>query len=100
VGLSGAIGWTLNARSGYGREGTRVTYKGWPGVASAELGRAYAELPVEMCVEDLEAVIEGRLEPKDVRSVASDPTIIQPWFFRAAVVAAAVLVLFVGWLLT
>jgi creatinine amidohydrolase/Fe(II)-dependent formamide hydrolase-like protein len=98
--LSQSIGWLLNARSGYGREGTRVTYKGWPAVASPEVGRAYSELPVEMCLEDLEAVIEGRLEAKEVRSIASDPAIIQPWFFRVVAVSVAAAVLFIGWALS
>ena len=95
--LARSIGWLMNARSGYGRGGERVTYKGWPAVASPEVGRAYAELPVEMCLEDLEAVIEGRLEPKEVRSIASDPAVIQPWFFRVVAVSVAAVVLFVGW---
>jgi creatinine amidohydrolase len=98
--VSGSLGWLLNARSGYGREGERVTYKGWPAVASPEVGRAYAELPVEMCLEDLEAVVDGRLEAKEVRSIASDPALIQPWFFRVVAVSVAAGVLFVVWALS
>jgi creatinine amidohydrolase len=99
VALSGSVGWLLNARSGYGRDGERVTYKGWPGVASPEVGRTYAELPVEMSLEDLEAVIEGRLDPSDVRSIASDPALIQPWFLRTAALVGIVGVMLVIWLL-
>jgi creatinine amidohydrolase len=97
--LSGSLGWLLNARSGYGRDGERVTYSGWPAVASPEVGSAYAEIPVEMCLEDLEAVVEGRLDPQEVRSIASDPVLIQPWFFRAVAVAILGGVLVAGWLL-
>lgn len=82
VQLAGGLGWTRNARDGYGRDGERVTYSGWPAVASPELGRAYAELAVRMCLDDLEAVVAGRMKPEDVRSIASDPIAIQPHFRR------------------
>jgi creatinine amidohydrolase len=96
--LSGGIGWMLNARFGYGRGGKRTTYKGWPGVASRELGEAYAELPVRMCLEDLEAVVEGRLDPTDVKSIASDPLLIQPGVLRWTLVGGGVLALILLWL--
>jgi creatinine amidohydrolase len=96
--LAGGIGWMLNARFGYGREGRRATYKGWPGVASRELGEAYAELPVQMCLEDLEAVVEGRLDPTEVRSIASDPLLIQPGVLRWTLIGIGALVLFTLWL--
>jgi creatinine amidohydrolase/Fe(II)-dependent formamide hydrolase-like protein len=96
VQLAGGLGWTRNARDGYGREGERVTYSGWPAVASPELGRAYAELSVRMCLEDVEAVVAGRMKPEEVRSIASDPLLIQPHFrpilWGSAVAAAALLV--------
>jgi creatinine amidohydrolase len=96
--LAGGIGWALNARYGYGRGGERVTYSGWPAVASAEIGRAYAELPVRMCLEDLEAVAAGRLDPLEVRSIASDPLPIQPHFPRLLSAAAGALALLALWL--
>jgi creatinine amidohydrolase len=96
--LSGAIGWMLNARFGYARGGERTTYKGWPGVASRELGEAYAELPVRMCLEDLEAVVEGRLDPTEVKSIASDLLLIQPGVLRWLLIGAGVLALVLVWL--
>ncbi len=98
--LAGSLGWALNSRYGYGRNGERVTYSGWPAVASPEVGRAYAELPVEMCLEDLEGVVEGRLAPDEVRSIASDLMIIQPWFFRAAGGGLIACVALIWWLLS
>jgi creatinine amidohydrolase/Fe(II)-dependent formamide hydrolase-like protein len=89
--LAGSLGWLANARFGWGRDGARVSYSGWPAVASPEVGRAYAELPVRMCLEDLEAIVAGSLHPRDVRSIASDPALIQPWFPRLALAAAAAL---------
>jgi creatinine amidohydrolase/Fe(II)-dependent formamide hydrolase-like protein len=87
--LAGSLGWLANARFGWG--GARVSYSGWPAVASPEVGRAYAELPVRMCLEDLEAVVDGRLHPREVRSIASDPAVIQPWFPRLALALAIAL---------
>ncbi len=80
--LAGSVGWLLNARFGWGRAGERVSYSGWPAVASPEVGRAYAELPVRMCLEDIEAVVDGRMGPLEVRSIASEPLLIQPHFPR------------------
>ncbi len=97
--LAGSIGWLLNARFGWGRAGSRVTYSGWPAVASPEVGRAYAELPVRMCLEDVEAVIDGRLHPTDVRSIASDPLVIQPHFARLVAAGATGLAL-LAWALS
>lgn len=98
--LAGGIGWTLNSRFGYGRAGRRVSYHGAPAVASPEIGNAYAEISVEMCLEDLEAVTSGQLDALEVRSIASDPLLIQPHFPRlcaALLVAIALLVAFVAW---
>ncbi len=89
--LAGSLGWLANARYGWGRAGERVSYSGWPAVASADVGRAYAEIPVRLCLEDLEAVVSGRLAARDVRSIASDPAVIQPWFPRLALAALAAL---------
>lgn len=97
--LAGSLGWLLNVRLGYGRGGRRVSYKGWPAVASVEVGRAYAELPVEMCLEDVESVVEGRVEARAVRSIASDHILIQPWFFRGAVTLLGGAALLSVWLL-
>lgn len=97
--LAGSIGWLLNARWGYGRRGARVSYSGWPGVAAADIGRAFSELPVRSCLEDLEAVTEGRLDPLQVKSIASDPIIIQPYFFRAVLGVLGLLALAAIWLL-
>jgi creatinine amidohydrolase len=98
--LSGSVGWLLNARYGYGRDGARVTYSGWPSVASAEVGRVYAEMPVELCLEDVEAVVEGRIDPKEVRSIASDHLVIQPYFLHGVAAFVGGTVLLVVWLLT
>jgi creatinine amidohydrolase len=96
--LAGGIGWMLNARFGYGRSGERATYHGWPGIATPELGEAYAELPVRMCLEDVEAVVEGRLDPTEVKSIASDPLLIQPGVLRWAGIGAGALLLVLFWL--
>ena len=80
--LAGAIGWALNSRFGYARGGRRVSYHGAPAIASAEIGEAYAEISVELCLEDLEAVTSGRLDALEIRSIASDPLLIQPHFPR------------------
>jgi creatinine amidohydrolase/Fe(II)-dependent formamide hydrolase-like protein len=93
--LAGSIGWLLNARFGYG--GHEVTYDGNPSVASAELGHAFRQVVVEDCLTVVERVVRGEQRAEDVRSIASDPPIIQPYFWRrlglgmAAVVALLVL---------
>jgi len=90
--LASSVGWYLNARRGYGRPAGAppVSYSGWPAVASPEVGRAYAELSVRASLADLEAVVEGRLSAEEVRSIASDPALLQPNFWRWAAVAAGV----------
>jgi len=88
-GLSGGIGWVLNARFGYG--GDEISYKGDPSVASAELGHAFREILAEDCLAIVEAVCAGELAPAAVRSIASDHAVIQPRFAaRLGLVAAAV----------
>jgi creatinine amidohydrolase len=86
-GLSGSLGWLLNARFGYG--GPEVTYKGNPSVASPEIGRAFREVLAEDCLAIAESVVDGRLAPADVRSIASDHALIHPAFVRRLGLAAA-----------
>ena len=88
-GLAGGIGWLLNAHYGYG--GPAATYKGDPSVASAEIGRVFRDVMVRECLSLVEQVTEGRLHAAAVRSIASDPRIIQPHFWPKVGVAAAVL---------
>jgi len=88
--LAHGIGWLLNARYGYG--GPTVTYQGDPSCASAELGHAFREVMVRECLTTVDAVVSGRLQATDVRSIASDPPIIQPYFWRAVGLAAAAVV--------
>ncbi len=78
--LAGGIGWTLNTRYGYG--GERVSYRGDPSAASADLGHAIRETMVQGCLDYAEKVTGGELAAEDVRSIASDPAIIQPGFWQ------------------
>lgn len=91
--LGGGIGWLLNARFGYG--GDEVSYKGDPSAASAALGHAFREVLAADCLELVEAVCLGGMPPAEVRSIASDHAVVQPWFLRAlgvgAVLAAGLL---------
>ncbi len=92
-GLCGGIGWLLNARYGYG--GPVVSYKGDPSVASAEIGRAFREVMVQECLAIVEAVTAGAQRAIDVRSIASDPAIIQPYFWPRLGLAAVLLALLI-----
>jgi creatinine amidohydrolase len=87
-GLAGGIGWLLNAKYGYG--GPAVTYQGTPAVASAALGHAFRHVMADECLALVEAVTGGRMKGAEVRSIASDPAIIQPKFWRRVGAAAAV----------
>lgn len=88
--LAGGVGWLLNAHYGYGRD-YKVTYQGDPSAGSAELGRAIRETMVQGCLEYVERVTSGQLAAQEVRSIASDPPIIQPGFWqRLGLVAAGV----------
>ncbi|MDH5201413.1 MAG: creatininase family protein [Candidatus Bathyarchaeota archaeon] len=78
--LAGGIGWVLNARFGYG--GHQVTYDGNPSVASAELGHAFRQLVAEDCLAVVESVVRGERTAEEVRSIASDPILIHPLFWR------------------
>lgn len=78
--LAGGVGWLLNARYGYG--GPPVTYYGDPSAASADLGHAIRETMIQGCLDYAEKVTGGELAAEDVRSIASDPAIIQPGFWQ------------------
>ncbi len=78
--LAGGIGWLLNAHHGYG--GPPVTYQGDPSAASAELGHAIRETMIQGCLDYAEKVTGGELAAEEVRSIASDPAIIQPGFWQ------------------
>jgi creatinine amidohydrolase/Fe(II)-dependent formamide hydrolase-like protein len=86
--LAGGVGWLLNARYGYG--GEPVTYQGDPSAASAELGQAIRETMVQGCLEYVEKVTTGQLAAEDVRSIASEPAIIQPGFWQRLGLLSAV----------
>ena len=88
--LAHGVGWLLNAHYGYG--GPTVTYQGDPSCASAALGHAFREVMVRECLTTVDAVVSGRLQAVAVRSIASDPPIIQPYFWRAVGIAAAAVV--------
>lgn len=87
--LAGGVGWLLNAHFGYGRS-DKVTYQGDPSAASAELGHAIRETAVQGCLEYVERVTSGELAAEDVRSIASDSTIIQPGFWQRLGLGAAI----------
>jgi len=87
--LAGGVGWLLNTHYGYG--GPAVSYQGNPSVASAELGRAFRELMVRDCLQIVEDVVFGEKDAIQVRSIASRPPMIQPWFWRRAGLALAAL---------
>ena len=98
-GLAGGVGWMLNAHFGYG--GPSVTYHGNPSLASPELGQAFREVMVRECLDRVEEVTSGAIPASAVRSIASDPPIIQPHFWSrigwvSAAVIAALLLLSVG----
>lgn len=94
--FSKGIGWLLNAHYGYG--GPVVTYQGTPAVASAELGRAFRDVMVDECLQIVESVTSGRKSAEDVRSIASDAPIIQPYFWSRVAGAVAALVALAVWL--
>jgi creatinine amidohydrolase/Fe(II)-dependent formamide hydrolase-like protein len=95
-GVAGGVGWLLNARFGYG--GDTVTYKGDPSAASAEIGHAFRTLLAEDCLALVEAVCDGEIAPTDVRSIASEHALVQPYFLvTLGVVAAAVALLALLW---
>lgn len=85
--LAGSIGWLLNARFGYG--GHEVTYHGNPSIASPELGHAFRQVMVDDCLALVERVVRGEQRADEVRSIASGPPIIQPYFWRRLGLGAA-----------
>ncbi|MGH7789506.1 MAG: creatininase family protein [Candidatus Binatia bacterium] len=94
-GLAGGLGWLLNTKYGYG--GPAVSYHGTPRVASVELGHAFRDVLAGDCLAVLERVTSGAQKAADVRSIASDPAIIQPHFWPRAAAAAALLALILWW---
>ncbi len=87
--LAGGIGWLLNARYGYG--GPEVTYQGDPSAASAELGHALRRLAADDCLAVVESVTGGERRAEEIRSIASDAPIIQPFFWRRLAIGMAIL---------
>jgi len=92
--IARGLGWLLNTRYGYA--GPAISYQGTPAVASAEIGRIFRELLANGCHELVEDVTSGRKAAADVRSIASDPLVIQPGVLsRLGMAAAAVIALLV-----
>ncbi len=87
--LAHGVGWLLNAHYGYGRP-YKVSYQGDPSAGSAELGDAIRETMVQGCLKYVEAVTSGEIAAADVRSIASDPAIIQPGFWRRIALGTAI----------
>jgi hypothetical protein len=90
------LGWLLNAHYGYG--GPVVTYQGTPAIASAALGHAFRDVMADECLQIVESVTSGRRTAQEVRSIASDPPIIQPYFWSRLAGAVAALIALVLWL--
>ena len=88
--LAHSVGWLLNAHYGYGRP-YKVTYQGDPSAGSAELGHAIRETMAQGCLNYVEAVTSGEIAAADVRSIASDPAIIQPGFWQRIALGAALM---------
>ena len=87
--IAHGVGWLLNAHFGYGRS-YKVTYQGDPSAGSAELGQAIRETMVQGCLKYVEAVTSGEIVAADVRSIASDPAVIQPGFWQRIALGAAI----------
>jgi creatinine amidohydrolase len=94
-GLAGGVGWLLNAHFGYG--GHTVSYQGDPSVASPEIGQAFREVMVRECLGYVERVTSGEIPGTAVRSIASDPALIQPYFLWKVGVAALLLAAALSW---
>jgi creatinine amidohydrolase len=95
--LARGIGWLLNTRHGYG--GDPVTYMGDPSAASADLGHAIRETMIQGCLDYVEKVTRGELAAEEVRSIASDPAIIQPGFWQRLGLISAILAVALIWAL-
>lgn len=94
-GLSGGVGWLLNAHYGYG--GHTVSYQGDPSIASPELGQAFREVMVRECLSYVERVTSGSMTANEVRSIASDAPLIQPYFVRNLGLVVLALAAFLLW---
>jgi len=94
-GLAGGIGWLMNTRYGYG--GHTVSYQGDPSIASPEIGHAFREIMVRDCLAYVERVTAGAMQAVEVRSIASEALLIQPYFVRNAAFATALIALFLWW---
>lgn len=94
-GLAGGLGWLLNAHFGYG--GHTVSYQGDPSVASPEIGQAFREIMVCECLGYVEGVTSGAMSAADVRSIASEPAMIQPYFLWKLGAGTAVIVAVLTW---
>lgn len=90
------LGWLLNAHYGYG--GPVVTYQGTPAVASAELGHAFRDVMADECLQIVESVTSGRKTAQEIRSIASGPPIIQPYFWTRLAGGVAALIALALWL--
>lgn len=88
--ITGGLGWLLNTRYGYA--GPAISYQGTPAVASAEIGHIFRELLANGCHELVEDVTSGRKSAVDVRSIASDPLVIQPGVLSGLGMAAAAVI--------
>jgi creatinine amidohydrolase/Fe(II)-dependent formamide hydrolase-like protein len=86
-GMGGTMGWLLNSRWNYGDH--QVTYSGIPRAGSAEVGRAAMRLIARDMLEEVEAVIHGRMLPSQVHSLFWTVPIIRTDFFRNLGFAAA-----------
>jgi creatinine amidohydrolase len=85
-GLAGSFGWMLNSKNGYG--GHEVTYQGNPAAASPEMGRALRKLISLDLLEEVEAVIQGRIKPTEVHSIFWKIPLLRTNFNRNLLIAA------------
>jgi hypothetical protein len=83
-------GGGLDAERRYGYGGEPATYQGDPSAGSAELGHAIRETMAQGCLEYVEKVTSGEMSSDDVRSIASEPAIIQPGFWQRLGLISAV----------
>ncbi|RJP19829.1 MAG: creatininase family protein [Candidatus Abyssobacteria bacterium SURF_5] len=86
-GLGGTLGWLFNSRWNYGDH--LVTYSGIPKAGSAEIGSAAMRLLAKDLLEEVEAVIHGKMLPSQVHSLMWTVPLIRTDFFRNLGFAAA-----------
>jgi creatinine amidohydrolase len=96
-GLAGGVGWMLNAHYGHG--GHTVSYAGNPSIASQEIGQAFREVMVRDCLDVVERITAGALPASEVRSIASDAALIQPYFLWKLAAAGVAAVALLAWIL-